>query len=351
MSISWGTIKSLLIFFGPVLLPKLLSYYRSIRAAPANYNLKPIPLPPIFARNILILFLISTIFFLKTFLSRPENIFTLTKSRLQIPTDVLFTRLSSLRPLTALDDTLKHKLVPLESRLLYLQFGGEVVGSCLFCSSDDPTSYLYYALPDIITPHVFNLLILTFVTANKQTRGWRTPAVVSAITLGILDVYLVSTYNYQLNSRALRLSEIDFFFWNSRTYRYISLALLDAVFGLLLYLTGTNRAFVTPPASAQRVETVLRGLSSVKGKLNAVGVVKNTVLRDEGLRGRSNVYWGHEVRLTRESMEEEEVVKGINDALANRLDIKTLERDAEQYTRAIIEGSMPEGKGGNKKND
>ncbi|KAK3985580.1 putative chorismate synthase protein [Cladorrhinum sp. PSN332] len=358
MSISWGTIKSLLIFFGPILLPKIISYYRSVRAAPQAYNLKPIPLPPIIARNLLILFCISTVFLVRTLPPfQPENIFKATQSRLQIPTDVLFTRVSSLRPghkLTAADQALKPRFASLEGRLLYLQFGGDVIASCPFCSSDDPTSYLYYALPDLLIPHIFNLLVITGVTASRQTKGWRTPAAISAISLAILDLYLISTYNYQLNSRALRLAEVDFFHWSSRTYRYVALAFLDAVLGLLLYLSGTNRAFVTPPAAAQRVENVLRGLASVRGKVNAVGVVKNTVLRDEDLRGRSNAYWGHEVRLTRETMEEEEVVKGISDALANRLDIKALEKDAEQYTRAIFEGSMPEfaaAEGGNKKTD
>ncbi|KAK4167349.1 CHD5-like protein-domain-containing protein [Cladorrhinum sp. PSN259] len=341
-----GDIKSLLIFFGPILLPKILSYYRSVRAAPQIYNLKPILLPPIIARNLLILFCVSTVFLIRTLPPfQPENVFVATQSRLQIPTEVLFTRLSSLRPsheLTLSDLALKPKFASLEGRLLYLQFGPSVLSECPFCSSsEDATSYLYYALPDLAIPHVFNLLVLTFATATKQTRTWRTPAAISAVVLAMLDLYLVSTYNYQLNSRALRLPEIDFFYWSSRTYRYIALAFLDAAFGLLLYLSGTNRAFVTPPVPAERVERVLRALASAKGKVNAVGIVKNTVLRDEGLRGRSNAYWGHEVRLTRETMEEEEVVRGMSDALANRLDIKALERDAEVYTRAIFGESMP----------
>ncbi|KAK4459961.1 CHD5-like protein-domain-containing protein [Cladorrhinum samala] len=337
-----GFIKSLVIFFGPILLPKIITYYRSIRAQQRNHNLKPIPLPPTIARNLVILFIISAAFLIRTLPPfSPFNIFTATQSRLQIPTDTLFTRLSSLRPLSPADLVLKSRFASLESRLLYLQFGGDVLSSCPFCSSDDPTSYLYYALPDLLTPHVFNLLVIAFVTAGKPGRGWRTPAAVGAVVVALLDMYLVSSYNYQLNSRALKLAEIDFFYWSSRVYRYVALAGLDGTLGLLLYLSGTNRAFVDPPAHAQRVEGVFRALTGVKGKINAVGVVKNTVLRDEGLRGRSNAYWSHEVRLTRETMEEEEVVKGINDALQNRLDIKALERDAEQYTRGIFEGTLP----------
>jgi hypothetical protein len=85
---------------------------------------------------------------------------------------------------------------------------------------------------------------------------------------------------------------------------------------------------------------VVRALGGTKGKVNAAGVVKNTVLRDEELRGRSTAYWAHEVRLMREMMEEREVVEGVNDALVNRIDIGGIERDAEAYARAVL---MPQG--------
>ncbi|KAK4194757.1 hypothetical protein QBC40DRAFT_269852 [Triangularia verruculosa] len=346
MAIDWGTIKSLLIFFGPLLLPKAISYYRSVRAAPHTHRLKVIPLSPTLVRAIAILISVSLIFLLRTLpIFSPENIFTITQSRLQIPTEVLFNRLSSLRPLntlTPLDLALKSKFTSLESRLLYLQFGPDVLGNCPFCNSDDPTSYLYYAIPSILTPHVFNLVVITLVTSNlfsgEKAATWRTPAAIAAVVLTVLDLYLTSSFNHQTNASRLRLPDLEFFFWTSRLLRFSGLAFLDISLAGVTYLTGTNRAFVIPPSPAEKIETVLKGLGNIKGKLNAAGVVKNTVTRDEGLRGRSNAYWGHEVRLTREMMEEEDVVRGMNDALENRLDIKALERDAEEYTKGVLGG-------------
>lgn len=339
------SIKSLVIFFGPILLPKALSYYRSVRAAPQAHGLKVIPLSPRILRTILILLAVATIFLLRTlpFLS-PENVFTATQSRLQIPPDVLFTRLSSLRPshtLTPSDLALRAKFASLESRLLYLQFGPDALASCPFCASDDPRSYLYYFLPTLLTPHLFNLVVLatatsSLLTSSRAAPAWRTPFTLAAILLALADVYLVSSYNHTANARALRLGEIDFFFWHARAYRYISLALLDGVLAGLLYLSGTQRMFVTPPSAAERIETLARQMGGVKGKVNAAGVVKNTVLRDEGLRVRGNAYWAHEVRLMGEMMEEREVVEGVNDALANRIDIRSVERDAEEYARAVL---------------
>jgi hypothetical protein len=188
---------------------------------------------------------------------------------------------------------------------------------------------------------LFNLAILalatsSLLTASRPAAGWRSTATYAAVAVACVDIYFVATYNHSANARALRLGEMDFFFWTARAARYAALAGLDVLLALALYLTGTQRAFVRPASAAERVEGVVRGLGAVKGRVNAAGVVKNTVLRDEELRGRGMAYWAHEVRLMREMMEEREVVEGVNDALANRIDIAGIERDAETYARSMM---------------
>lgn len=323
------------------MLPKALSYYRSVRSAPSKHGLSVRPLPgPVF-RCLLALLAISIILLAKTLpILSPENIFRVTQSRLQIPVDVLFTRLSALRPMTPADTALRARFVNLESRLLYLQFGPDALGSCPFCKSDEPISYLYYALPALLAPHLFNLVILAAATSSslsgREAASWRRAATLSAITLAAADIYLVSTYPYQSNARALRLEEIEFFFWTARARRYICLALLDGLLGWALYLSSTNRAFVLPPTPAERVESVVRILGAAKSKLNAAGIVKNTAFRDDELRTRSQVYWAQEGVVMRDIMEEREVVEGVNDALANRIDITGIERDAEMYAANVL---------------
>ncbi|KAB5582703.1 hypothetical protein GE09DRAFT_1211338 [Coniochaeta sp. 2T2.1] len=340
-TISWGTIKSLLLFFGPLLLPKAISYYRSIKSGSAQRGLAIRPLSPTAFRALLALLLVSLVFLLKTLpVLAPENIFRTTQSRLQTPSDVLFNRLSVLRPLSAQDTTLRSRFVNLESRLLYLQFGPDALSTCPFCTSDEPRSYFFYALPAILAPHLFNLAVLAFSTSatfsGREAASWRRAATLAAVTLAAADVYLVSTYPYQTNARALTLDKIDFFFWTARARRYVCLALLDFGLGCLLYLSSTNRAFVVPPTPAERVETAIRILAGAKSKLSAVGIVKNTALRDEELRGRTQAYWAHEGVVMRDVMEEREVVEGVNDALANRIDIRGIERDAETYAANVL---------------
>ena len=258
---------------------------------------------------------------------------------------MLFNRLAALRPnntLSPADQALKHRFVNLESRLLYLQFGPAVLASCPFCVPDDPRSYLYYALPDILAPHLLNLVAVALATSRlvsgRDGAAWRVAATIAAVGLAFADVYLVSTYNHQANSRALRLAHIDPFFWTARRWRHVLLAGLDLVLGLVLYLSSTNRMFVNPPLPAERVEGIARVLQGVKGKINAAGVVKNAAVRDDELRARGAAYWTHEVNLVRECMEEREVVDGVNDALANRIDIAGITKDAEAYAGVILRG-------------
>lgn len=266
-----------------------------------------------------------------------------TQSRLQIPTDVLFNRIASLRPgsaLTAADQVLRGKFVNLESRLLYLQFGHSVMAECPFCNSDEPKSYLYFAIPGMLWPHLANLVAVALVTSPTWTGRsggqWRSWATIGAGLIAVADVYLTSTYRYQANARALRLVDLDCFYWTARNMRHIALAALDALLAVALYLSATNRAFVRLPSPAERVEVVNRELQGVRSKLSALGIIKNTALRDEDLRRRSDVYWGHEVRLTSEVMEEREVIEGVNDALSNRLNIANITREADAYSENVM---------------
>ncbi|KAK3683629.1 hypothetical protein B0T22DRAFT_411798 [Podospora appendiculata] len=343
--ISWSNLKGLLIFFGPLLLPKAINYYRSIRAAPRAAGQKIRPAPPSLKRNLAILVAVAVVLLIRGALPAfaPENIFALTQSRLQIPADVLFSRLASLRPngeLTATDAALRARFVNLESRLLYLQFGPAALAECPFCSSAEPLSYLYYAIPALLAPHLFNLAVIAAVTSPVLTHHggatWRTTATLAALALAALDVYAVQSYDHQANSRALRPAEMDPFFWTARVWRAAGLAALDLLLAALLYLSGTNRLFARPPSPAERVEAVARTLAGVKGKINAAGVVKNTTSRDEALRARSNAYWSQEVQIMREIMEDREVIEGVNDALENRIDIRTIERDAEAYATSML---------------
>jgi hypothetical protein len=336
-------LKSLLLFFGPIFLPKAIAKYRSLRAAPSIHGIPIRPIPPNVSRALLILTITTLAFLLKTLPpSSPTNIFTLTSSRLQIPTDVLFTRLSALRPLglTPTDETLRSKISSLESRLLYLQFGPDALTDCQFCNAEDPNSYLYYSLPSLLTSHLFNLCVLALVTSGlftgKEGARWRTTATLTAGAVALMDIFFVSSYDYKTNARATRLEDIDFFFWKIRIWRGIGIAFIDGLLGWLLYLSSTNRAFLNPPSTTERIEASTKVLDAVRSKMSAMGILRNTINRDEELRARSQGYWVHEGRVMGELMQEREVVDGVRNALDGRINMATITTDAEAYAQSVI---------------
>ncbi|KAL1884320.1 hypothetical protein VTK73DRAFT_14 [Phialemonium thermophilum] len=342
--ISWGTLKSLLFLFGPLLLPKAIAYYKSVQNASQVHGLKVQPVTPKLSRALVVLFSVATVFLIKSLpLFAPENIFQTTQSRLQAPVDVLFTRLANFRPngtLNPTDTALRAKFVNLQSRLLYLQFGPDTLATCPFCSSDEPRSYLLYFLPSLLTPHLCNLVVIAVATSPLLTGAtgvyWRSTASVAAMTLACVDIYLVSTYNRGTNALTARVSELDAFFWSARCYRLAALAGLDALLGWLLYLTATNRAFVLPPSPAERVESSIRAAAAARAKLSATAVVRNAAIRDPAVRDRVAAYWARETALLREAMEERDVVEGVEDALRNRINVQAISRDAEAYAQDVF---------------
>ncbi|KAF4119427.1 Conserved hypothetical, protein [Geosmithia morbida] len=350
MTISWDSIRSLVIFFGPILVPKAIAYYRTVRNAPRRQGLTVQPVPPRVRLSLAVLLALCLGYVVLSFPAMgPENLFRQTDSRLQIPVDVLFNRVAATlrssngNALTARDHALRAKFVNLESRLLYLRFGPDVLADCPFCTVDEPKTYMYYALPDLTWPHVANLAVLAAATSPGWTSGkrgggggWRTPATVAALLLASLDVYLVGTYNHGVNARAPRLADVDMFFWSARVYRLLALAGLDAAVAGLLFLSSTNRAFAPEPQPLDRIDPVYRRLLAVRAKMNALGIVRNTAVRDQDLRSRTHAYWAHEVDLMADIMQDADVVRGVNDALTNRINIDDITRDADVYSRNVL---------------
>ncbi|KAA8574318.1 hypothetical protein EYC84_005807 [Monilinia fructicola] len=342
LSFSFGTIKTLLIFFGPILLPKAISYYRSIRASPQAEGRTIRPVPPNVSRALTILFIASLAFLIKTFpFFTTPDLFTLTKSRLQTPTDVLFTRLQTLRPdgFAPSDELLRSKFVSMDSRLLYLKWGPETMTGCLFCVPED-RSYLIYSLTSIAAPHLFNLCIIGLITSGlftgKEGSLWRAKATTFAVVVALLDVYFVSAYDHKSNARSARLEEINFFYWNMQLYRNIALAALDGIIGWLMYLSSTNRAFVSPVSPAEKIEATTKIIEETRNRLNAVALMRNASVRDKDLRGKVEDYWVKEGDFMREILETREVVDGMKNALESRVNLVTVQKEADAFADAVF---------------
>lgn len=155
------------------------------------------------------------------------------------------------------------------------------------------------------------------------------------VGLAVVECYLFGSYEWKANARAIRQEQYVHFFWRMRVFRGIVIAFADVLVAGLLWLSSTNRMFVIPPSAAERMETALRVLENSRGKLNAVGIVRNAVVRDEGLRRKAEAYWRREGQVMGEVMDEREVVEGVRNALSGRIQVAKVEEEARKYAEGI----------------
>ena len=91
-----------------------------------------------------------------------------------------------------------------------------------------------------------------------------------------------------------------------------------------------------PPNAGERMEAATKVLENAQARLNAVGIVRNVVVRDEGLRMRGEVYWRKERQVMGEVMDEKEVVDGVRNALEGRISVVKMEEEARKYADGIV---------------
>ncbi|KAJ5501605.1 hypothetical protein N7453_006422 [Penicillium expansum] len=354
IAISWSTVKSLLIFFGPVLLPRLITAYRSLRVSIASRP-PPRPLPAAPARALNILFG-SIVFFLLLSLPfnphAPEpNIFSQTRSRLNTPTDVIFNRLARLRPdnfLTEADNLLQSKFTSLGARKVYLTYGPDALVSCQYCSFDNLYTYLMYYLPfHVLLPHLGHLLLLGVATsapiAGREASRWRTKFTIAGLVLAAIDIYIMATYDaIQGAPRSVRAGQTP----PSGIYHHITL------------LRPLAFVICDPPSTVEQVdEAVSMAVQTLMGantKLHAASVTRNAVVRDSTLKNRDDLYWRTMVsaenptqgpgeggeQILNNIWEEEEVARAMSRVMAGQggIDLAQLGVNANDFVRNVTEG-------------
>ena len=164
--------------------------------------------------------------------------------------------------------------------------------------------------------------------------------------LALIDIYAFATRDWKSNARAFYYEDLVHFFWTMRTIRGVAIAGLDCVVAGLLYLSSTNRMFGTSITNAERMENVLRTMEQSRVKLSALGIMKNVIVRDEGLSAKGKEYWRKEKVIMGEVMDEREVVEGVRDALEKgRVSVQRVEEEARRYAEGIVVQNIPEGIG------
>ena len=155
--------------------------------------------------------------------------------------------------------------------------------------------------------------------------------------IAVAECYIFGAYDWKANARVIRPEDLTYFYWRMRTFRGVVIAFANAGLAGLLWASSTNRIFVVPLSSAERLESVTRVLETARGKLGAVGIVRNVTLRDENFRKRGEAYWTKEGQVMNEVMDEREVVEGVRSALGSgRISVTRIEEEARNYAEGIL---------------
>lgn len=335
-------VHSLLILFGPFLIPRVLDWFNVARATSRSVPIRPTPPRVQHALNLLF---VSAIVCLTLSLSRftPENIFLKTQSHIRTETNVLFVRLRHLRELTGEDETLRAKFASVHNKLLYLAYGPDTLLNCVWCASgkgDDQQQYFLYGLPKIATPHIFQLAVLGLATSSLVgTEGsrFRTHATIAGLLMMVVEAWYMGTYDITTNKRAKFVQDIDSAYWRVRFLRYITFAVVDIALGFVLWATSTNRWLAKPVSIAEGMETTTRQAEETLNKMRALGLLTNSVNRDPALRGLKEQYWRTEGQVMAETVQDEAVTEEINKAIS-KMDFRALEGRVGEVADGILKG-------------
>ncbi|KAF2127343.1 hypothetical protein P153DRAFT_368650 [Dothidotthia symphoricarpi CBS 119687] len=334
-------VHSLLIMFGPFIIPRIFDWINVARASARSVPVRPTP-PRV--KNALNLLFVATVVCVVLSLSRfaPENIFLQTQSHIRTEVSVLFARLRHLRPLTAEDDALRTKFGgSARNKLLYLVYGPDTLLNCGWCGTangNDQQDYFLYSLPKIVTPHIFQFLVLGLATSSlvgSEGSRFRTHATIMGISALIVETWFMATYDITTNKRAKFVQDIDSVYWRVRFLRYIVFALQDIALALVLWATSTNRWLAMPVNIAERIEMSSRQAEETLNKLRGLGLLTNSVNRDSALRGVREEYWRTEGQVMADTVQDEAVTEQIN-KVVSKMDFSSLEGRVSEVADGIL---------------
>ncbi|KAJ5610200.1 hypothetical protein N7510_006919 [Penicillium lagena] len=373
IEISFSTIKPVLIFFGPVIITRLLNAYRTLRVS-VSTRPPPRPLPAAPGRALNILFGSIVLFLLLSLPFNPHapgpNVFAATRSRINTPTNVIFDRLARLQfngKLSDFDALLQTKFTSNDARKIYLTYGPDALASCQYCTLDNQVTYLLYYIPfNVLLPHLVHLLILGVATsapfAGQESARWRNKFTITGLALFLFDLYAVYSYDpMQAASAAVRagVSPPASFYNKVTLLRPLVFAVCDSICASIIWLSATHRFFFKPPSQPEQVDNAitaaLAALTNANSKLHGSNVTRNAVVRDKALKTRDDAYWQTIVSMENPARapgegnggmtidniwEEEEVARAVSRTMAGQggVDVAQLGVKANEFVRDITEG-------------
>lgn len=371
----------LLPILGPIAYRKGMGLYRQYKSPKRQSKIHPLGL-----RNLRIIVILAVTGFLFLFgyipLSRAAsnpNLFELTNSRIQTPSDVIKSRLINLyaAPAKVNDlsspeavanmpwslrrtakfatsedwDRLFSRMLTLDGRVLYTAYGTSAYLYCDFCRTDYPPSFLTFSMPTIAAPYLFSLLIILLATrgpkkylATVQSGQWS--QTFSLLCLGgmIIEVAFLAKYplspQYANNVVAADLAGLHFPFSSYVTARGIFLGCLNLTLAVLVYLGGTGRAYdnsFSEDGYYRTTQRLIQALDFDINKLRVATLLHSDVIAPNPEFRKAYEIWGANASESLKQIEKDEAVKEAKQNAKQRKQamLKTVEVEAKALVDRI----------------
>lgn len=227
---------------------------------------------------------------------------------------------------------------------------------CAFCQPEDDASYLLYHLPtNVLLPHLLHFLVLGLATseglAGIEARLWRGQSIIGALSLALLDVYVMMFHNPRIDGNK---PAPDGLFWRAALIRPLVLCLFDVALALLIYASATNK-FLLFVSSAQHDPAVAKrhrdemlnqtniSLQMAQTKLRAFAMARNASVREPRLKAADDEYWRAVVSMEGPAggegvWEDEEVQTALAQSYGSGMDVGRITREADAFVTNITQG-------------
>ncbi|KAF9124946.1 hypothetical protein BGW39_007777 [Mortierella sp. 14UC] len=235
--------------------------------------------------------------------------------------------------LTKFPDSMREQFKAMESRLVYIVYGQDAFINCDHCS--ERNDYLMYLFPSALASYAGMAILLGMATTqtshlNRQ-RTWGSAVLV---VLALLEYSVLHSSSEVSNLSTLVKQEKALVGARGAfAVRHGSLALMAMTLMGLIYRSGTSTG---PRGEVEILNDLCQAQEAMIQRHRALQLARVASLRDPLLRKQFVEYWKRR-EVEHGLLLSDTEYKEARDLALSRIDVETLNQEANQYIEAIIQ--------------
>jgi len=166
-------------------------------------------------------------------------------------------------------------------------------------------------------------------------KRWRKTAIILGFGLFIAEMGILTIQDHLVNSAATKYEDILLLYWTLRKYRIVTMASMDLLLALAIWLTATGRAFGRVKTKGEKMNEIIERQEYMLFKLRGLGMVKNVLYRNEELRKVVGQFCVENEMKRQALLEDENVVTAIN-TVKSKMDMKKVDVETDMHINALL---------------